>query len=234
MSGHKLKAGGSGQNTGRDRGVSPRTREKTAQEDPRRGGTPKAQGSPGQVQASFGEASPPSNVVPVFLGPSPDDSPTLDSIPTFIQDAPVLELSPQVAGPSRNQLQACRSPSLKNVGRDAKGQVIPHFRSEEVAKVVAQYSLTGHDLNFIAAMLNIRPGLLKKHYYNELAHSAAAATANVVSTAYAMAVSGESEAMTKFWLERRAREKFGAHPGDGDSPVLNIHIHAGDESPGRV
>lgn len=208
----------------------------------------KAQGSLGQVQGAAALASPISDIPsgpsdlpsiptliplgppPVLLGPSiPDDSP-LDAIPRFVPDLPVLELSPQIAGPSRNELQACRAPSMKNVGRDAEGKVIPHFRSEEVAKVVAQYSLAGHDLNFIAAMLNIRPGLLKQHYYNELVHSEAAANASVTATAYAMATSGENENMTKFWLERRRRDKFGAKPEDNDSPVLNIHIHSGEEN----
>lgn len=128
--------------------------------------------------------------------------------------------------PGSFQLNKYRAPPTGNVGYDAAGKVIPHFRSEEVALLVAQWAMAGQTEQFMCAMLNIRPGLLKKHYYNELTYGADLANATVASRAFKMAADGSSEAMTKFWLEKRA----GWKGGDAETPNLfNIHIHSSGE-----
>lgn len=127
------------------------------------------------------------------------------------------------------QLNRHRAPPTGTVGKDANGKVIPHERSEEVALLVAQWVGGGATEQFMCAMLNIRPGLLRKHYYNELTHGAELANQTVASKAFQMATSGESEQMTKFWLEKRA----GWKGGDAETPNLfNIHIHSsGEDAP---
>lgn len=122
-----------------------------------------------------------------------------------------------------------RLPSVKNAGRDKDGNVIPHARSDEVAAVVAELAAGGRSENVICAILNIRPGQLRKHYYNELTHASEIANARVASTALAMATSGASEQMTKFWLKSRAKWRDGDSEGGAASLFSNIHIHVGAE-----
>lgn len=116
-----------------------------------------------------------------------------------------------------------RLPPMKNVGKDADGKVIPHHRSEEIAQVVANYVARGATENFICAMLNIRPGLLRQCYGAELEHGAEMANMQVAGAAFKMATSGESEAMTKFWLKARAGWKDGEQAQQ--ATMFNIHIH---------
>lgn len=139
-------------------------------------------------------------------------------------DRPMIDDLPVV--PRNFKINQLRSFSTKNVGLDASGKVIPHFRSEEVAQVVAHWASVGAPEAFMCAMLNIRPGLLKKHYYNELTHGLTLANTMVAGKAFEMAMSGDSDSMTKFWLKSRAKWKDGENAGAQDLPLLNIHIHA--------
>lgn len=111
-------------------------------------------------------------------------------------------------------------------GRDANGKVIPHERNEEVALVVAHYAGIGADVNYLAVMLNLRPGQIKEHYKNELEQSAKSADLAVIAKAHEMATSGESEGMTKFWLQARAKWRTGDSAEDRGASLFNIHIHA--------
>lgn len=114
---------------------------------------------------------------------------------------------------------------MKNVGRGPDGKVIPHHRSEEIALCVAQWASRGASENFICAMLNMRPGILRELYHNELTHAAEMANLNVAGKAYEMAMSGESESMTKFWLKSRAKWRDGENAEDRSGSLFNIHIH---------
>lgn len=223
------------QKTAGKRGVSPRTREKIVGAQactggPGNGGGAKALGSPASGQATVAQEFPPFDTPPIPTTHSPalpdEDTPILSNIPSFIPDVPLMGVPlPKIGGISRNELQACRQPSVKNAGRDAAGCVIPHERSEDVAKVVATYAAQGASENFICSIVNIRPGQLRRHYSQELQHGAEMANQMVASTALAMATSGESEQMTKFWLKARAKWRDGETAADAGG-LLNIHIHA--------
>lgn len=115
-------------------------------------------------------------------------------------------------------------PALKTVGRDAEGKVIRYFRSEETALIVAHWVATGASLNYMCVMLNMRPGVLKELYANELAYGREAADTAVAAKAFEMATSGDSEGMTKFWLERRHAD-FRKKDGGDEGSIFNINIH---------
>jgi hypothetical protein len=128
-------------------------------------------------------------------------------------------------GPGSMQLKYFRDLSAKGAGKDpVTGKNRPHVRSEAVAKVVAQMAAVGAPINTICVALNIRPGQLKQHYGNELAHASELANSHVALTALRMATSGKDPATTKFWLKARNNWKDG-DKGDGNDSVLNIHIH---------
>lgn len=165
--------------------------------------------------------------IPSFLKPAPSRiDPPIDqddeSIPDPGENQSFSDFRPKVGG--SHGWDAVRVPAMKNVGRDADGHAIPHMRSEAIAEKVAELALI-HPENTICAILNIRPGHLKKHYYNELTHSRAVVDARVASTAYALALSGESPHMTKFVAKARLKWKDGEDLGGTASLFSNIHIH---------
>lgn len=229
----------------------PQADAKKARGSSRGGRGAKARGSLTHGQGSAALAMPTPEVIPSFsthVPPSPVDTPLppgdLSHIPTLsFEDVspssipipgssppdPELDLPftpPEVihGGSIGKILTKARAPSVKLAGRDVDGNVIPHIRSEEVAKVVSQLAMLGHGENFICAMVNIRPGQLRKHYYNEFTHAAEYANAVVGNTAFQMANSGEDGAMTKFWLKAKANWQDG-DKGQGDQSALLIHIH---------
>jgi hypothetical protein len=118
-----------------------------------------------------------------------------------------------------------KAPAMKNIGKDADGKVIPHQRSEEVAQIVLHYTGMGAGLNFIAAMLNIRPGLVKECYGKELEYSVERANVEVAGAAFRMATSEQDPAMTKFWLKARAKWRDGDNAEDKNNSLFNINIH---------
>jgi hypothetical protein len=124
-----------------------------------------------------------------------------------------------------NNLQKYRMPSLKNVGKGPDGKVIPHHRSEVIAKVVSGWVASGADESFIAAMLNIRPGQLRENYSNELLHGAQMANMQVAGAVFEEAVNNRDMSAAKFWLKSKAGWRDGNDHGNGPPSLLNIFIH---------
>jgi hypothetical protein len=161
------------------------------------------------------------------------------SIPTFVppSSAKVVTVSeadqpeddrPFYAGPfprTVRQTNRFRAPSVKNVGKDKNGKVIPHLRSEEIAAIVLHYTGMGASLNFIAAHLNIRPGLIKECYGKELEYAVERTNVEVAGAAFRMATNEEDGAMTKFWLKSRAKWRDGDNAEDRNNSLFNINIH---------
>lgn len=139
----------------------------------------------------------------------------------------------QVAGssPSGDEPSTMVSPplshykgtSLKNVGRDSNGKVIPHKRSERTAKLVAVWAAGGYTKEDIAIRLNIRPGLVEECYGKELRHGADAIGMDMTNHIIKRAKGG-SDRMAIFY----AKAKMGWRDGESkplDTGLLNIHIH---------
>jgi hypothetical protein len=124
-----------------------------------------------------------------------------------------------------SDLNRFRAPPMKGVGLDKDGKVIPHHRSEEIAQIVLYYVGMGASENFICAHLNIRPGLLRQHYSNELTHGAERANVEVAGAAFRMATNEEDAAMTKFWLKAKAKWRDGDNSDDKNNSLFNINIH---------
>lgn len=113
--------------------------------------------------------------------------------------------------------------SLANVGRDAKGRVIPYKRNARTAQQVALWIASGHDVNAVCIQLNMRPGLLKELYGNEIAAGLDKISMDFTSHVYKRAKAG-SDRMAIFF----GKAKLGWRDGDAaqtDVNVLNIHIH---------
>jgi len=78
----------------------------------------------------------------------------------------------------------------------------------------------------IAAALGIAPDTLRKHYRDELDHGMTNANARVVRTAFEQATSGDSPAMTMFWLKTRMGWKETQtveHTGEDGGPVRILY-----------
>lgn len=112
--------------------------------------------------------------------------------------------------------------SLKNIGRDKNGRVIPHKRSEKTAVKVRMWAAGGYSENDIAIMLNIRPGLVRECYGKELNHGKDMVGMDLTAHAYKRAKQNDN--MLRFVLKARHDWR------DGESRptevgLLNIHIH---------
>jgi hypothetical protein len=112
--------------------------------------------------------------------------------------------------------------SLKNVGRDARGRVIPHAYSSKVAAQIATWVACGYNENDIAIRLNIRPGLLREVYGKELRHGKEQVGMEVSS--HIMQRVKKSDQMAIFYAKAQMGWRDGnAKPVDAD--VLNLIIH---------
>lgn len=143
---------------------------------------------------------------------SPENQP---HVPASVSSTEVETVEPE--------LSHYKGIALKNVGRDAKGHVIPHKRSEQTAEQVAIWAAGGYDLNAIAVRMNIRPGLVKECYGKELALGSELVGMEV--TEHIVARVKKSDRMAIFY----AKAKMGWRDGESkplETGVLNIHIHA--------
>lgn len=78
----------------------------------------------------------------------------------------------------------------------------PGFRpSKTQGRMVARLRSLGTPINEIALVLDIEVSLLKFYYKYELDTAKVRTVASVAQTALTMALSGQSEVMTKFWLK---------------------------------
>lgn len=81
----------------------------------------------------------------------------------------------------------------------------PGFRpSPEQSKQVSKMAALGLKPKEIAIVLNINAKLLAQYYQYELKSAAIRTNVRVAKVALDMALSGQSETMTKFWLKARA------------------------------
>lgn len=125
--------------------------------------------------------------------------------------------------PEDAELSEYKGVSLRDVGRDKHGKIIPHRRDEKLARKITVWVAGGYDVNAIAVHLNIRPGLLKQHYGRELAIGADIVGMDV--TRHIVSRVKKSDRMAIFY----AKAKMGWRDGEGgptDTGLLNIHIHA--------
>ncbi len=203
----------------------PRTRAKREAEQ-RRDSSPArvpSTGDEGQSERVLEQGAGADILATTAHGPSSIISPAqLNAEADLVLDMP-LHSGPLERGPI--VWEEHRVPALKDVGRDANGKTIPHIRTDAVAKIVASWVARGASENFICTALNMRPGLLRELYANELAHGAEIANLEVAGAAYDMAVSRTSEQMTKFWLERR-HKAFKSKEDNKEGNLFNIIIHS--------
>jgi hypothetical protein len=78
--------------------------------------------------------------------------------------------------------------------------------TEEQRRTIRKLAGFGVPQRQICAIVGVSsPKLLRKHFRQELSLGPVEATANVMRTAFRLAISGRNPAMTIFWLKTRAR-----------------------------
>jgi len=84
-------------------------------------------------------------------------------------------------------------------GGSSAGQP-PHEPTDLSRTVVESLAMEGRTQEEIAEMIGLSQPTLRKYYRQEIDKAKMVADAQVVQTAYKMAVSGESASMTRYWL----------------------------------
>lgn len=121
-----------------------------------------------------------------------------------------------------SSLSDYKGTSLKNIGKDRHGKVIPHVYSKPIAKKVAIWIAGGYNANDICIALNMRPGKLEQLYGQEIRHGLEQVGMEV--TQHIVSRVKKSDRMAIFF----AKSRMGWRDGDGkpvDTGLLNIHIH---------
>lgn len=112
--------------------------------------------------------------------------------------------------------------SLASIGRDSKGRVIRHTRSEKVARQIRVWVAGGYDVNAICINLNIRPGLLKQLYPVELAIGAE--QVGMEMTSHIVQRAKRSDRMAIFFAKAKMGWTEDAQQSTGSLLNINIHI----------
>lgn len=160
----------------------------------------------GSHQRRSGESSSGDDPSDMVIPPSSD--PEASSVPIPAPAAPLTDY---------------KGTSLKLVGRDRAGKVIPHKRSEKTARQVAAFVMAGYTKNDVAIALNIRPGLVEECYGKELRHGKDMVGMNLAT--HIVNRAKQSDRMAIFL----AKSQYNYRDGDSkptDTGLLNIHIHA--------
>lgn len=179
-----------------------------SQEDPRVGGKAQAARVPSPGAGGSHSGDEPQDMGSVSLSPNQDPQDMGSATGTTL--VPAAELS------------AYKGYPLKDVGRDAKGMVIPHRRDESIAKRIAIWVAGGADVNYIAVKLNLRPGLLKREYTKELLLGTEQVHQEVHE--HLLQRVKKSDRVAIFY----AKAKMGYRDGDSrpaEQGILDIHIH---------
>lgn len=152
------------------------------------------------------------------IPPPPENTPiSPEGVLPQIEDTP-----PEYPPPGTALMQ----PRLGNrLGRDINGKIIPHERDEKIAHQIAEWVAIGAGENEIAQFLQVRPGVLRKHYKYELDNGKFANDMQVGSTILSMAKSGASERMALFYAKARMGWRESDSNDTNNAALLNIHIH---------
>jgi len=89
-------------------------------------------------------------------------------------------------------------------GKKARRTTTKYTPTDDDYKKVEEMVLIGLDQHTIAKIMGVSIGTLVKYYKATLETAREERTARVAGVAYEMAVSGESPAMTTFWLKTQA------------------------------
>lgn len=190
-----------------------------------RGGRPKCGSRAATERASaLATDTPDHNISSGDYIPSSEDTHTLST------DTPLLSINihtvsdkPAYTIPPGN---AETQPKLgKFTGRDHTGKIIPHQRDEGVARKIADWVAIGAGENEIAMYLNLRLGVLRKHYKRELTTGKFENDMAVGGKILEMAKSGEHERMTLLYAKARMGWRESDANDQNNAALLNIHIH---------
>lgn len=201
-----------------------------------RGETPKCGSLPNGRRASASAiGTPEANISPAqaqYVPPS-DKNSTIseEDIPISGEDIPpngqnilpqIEDIPPEYPPPGTALMQ----PRLGNrLGRDINGKIIPHERDERIAARIKRWVAIGAGENEIAQFLQIRPGVLRKHYKYELDNGKFVNDMAVGGTILDMAISGQSERLALFYAKARMGWRESDSNDSNNQALLNIHIH---------
>jgi hypothetical protein len=114
--------------------------------------------------------------------------------------------------------------SMALVGRDPEGRTLPHDFDRNVAELVAKMRAAGRQEQEISRLLNIRVGVLRRHYRYELDNGAVYHETAVAICLLDQASKPGNVRATELYLKARAGWRETDDKQSGVSP-LHIHIH---------
>lgn len=203
------KAAAKDNETGAGKRASASLPRKRMQEDPRKGGKGQSARVPRQGAGGFAPST--GSLLPAPSGKAP-------ALPSQVPPR-----DPELLSDGAYPTTHYKGTALKNIGRYPDGKVIPHKRSAVTAKKVAIWVAGGYNKNDIAVLLNIRPGLVERHYGVELHHGGD--VVGMRMTEHIVRRAKKSDRMAMFY----AKARMGWREGDSATPVdvspLQIHIH---------
>lgn len=133
------------------------------------------------------------------------------------QHGNVIPISPEP------ELSHYKGISLVSIGRDPRtGKVIPHQRSEKLARQIAEWVAGGFNENDIAVRTNIRPGLIKKHYHVEL--QTGRTNVHMDVHGHILRRVKKSDRMAIFYAKSQMGYKEGEN-AQQQQQILSIHLH---------
>lgn len=139
-------------------------------------------------------------------------------------DGEYTRLAPEGPGDETiPRLSDTKTVSLKNVGRDAEGKVLPHKRTAAIADIVRKHAVAGTDENTICLLLNLRPGQLRQYYARELDTAVAEVNADVAQAIVRQAKAGHP-VLSRFYAKAKMGWKDGENTTLPVSP-FSIVIH---------
>lgn len=137
---------------------------------------------------------------------------------------PENEIPPYFPEPGTPQ-SSHRTRISRATGRDGSGKVIPHKRDQSIAGSIAKWVALGASENEIANYLNLRPGVLRREYGNEMTNGKFENDMAVGCNILDKAKTGDSERMMMFYAKARMGWREEDSKEQGNAALLNIHIH---------
>jgi hypothetical protein len=193
------------------------------------GGAGPTCGSHQPLRGAFAQSMPAPENIPISSENIPISS---ENIPQFLSEyiPPFAEEYPTYSENQDTEIDLPAPGSAlkkltvpKWVGRNPDGSIIPHTRSDEIARQITEWIALGAQVEEMAIRLNLRPGQIRHTYAYELQTGEFINNMEVGGAILRMAK--ETPQMAIFYAKARMGWRDGDKASDKEQPGLNITIH---------